>query len=294
MIHPLISPTLFANIRFMIYVLIKSFISLNPIILFMIIGDILLVSYLFYVIYRSVMRLLDSSYFFFDTVCNKSIIDDQMTKFMTILKSNAQKTINTLKHTDGISDNFDLETISDIVDTHINSVIKQDIIINIKCTKKLRLEVDIKKYINDISQLVCCELNKIAYEKNKLIRFTFIMEKKGNSGSFIIIIVAQHKTVNNNHSVYSVSDCSNKKIYYLTEYTCDMHKFLTLQYIRSHRHYGLQICNNINILETTIIDGTPHVYIMINHDNYRSPYDIRENDIIESINSYTREKLAYL
>lgn len=296
MIHPLISPTFFTGIRFMIYALIKSVISLNPIILFMIIGDILLTSYLFYIIYRTILRLFDSSYFSFDTICKNTIFDDQLNKFTTILRANVQKTTNTLKCIDGMSDNFDLDTISDTTDAYINNIIKNDIKTNIKHAKTLRIDVDIKNYINDISQIICCELNKIAYAKNKIIRFTFAMENGRNNGSFTINTILRYNTVNINHSVYSVSDNSSKKTYYLTEYTPDIHNFFIMR--RNHSHYYRNSCemhiyDNINILETTIIDGMSRAYIMIDYDNHNTSYSVGKNSIIEIINQYTLEHLVY-
>jgi len=287
MIHPLISPTIFHGIRFMIYTMINIIFSLNPIILFMIIGDILLTSYLFYIIYRTILRLFDSSYFSFDTICRNTIFDDQLNKFTTILRANAQKTINTLKCIDGMSDNFDLDTISDTTDTYINNIIKHDIKTNIKHAKTLRIDVDIKNYINDISQIICCELNKIAYAKNKIIRFTFAMENGRNNGSFTINTILRHKTTNINHSVYSVSDHSSKKTYYLTEYTPDIHKFFIQQ--RNHPYRNrceIHIYDNIKIFDTTMIDGTSHTYIMIDYDIRSASYCIGQNGIIEIINLY--------
>lgn len=242
--------TLFVTLRNMIY----TFVSLSPVTLFMLIGDIVLMTYLAYIIYNKLIKLVNGSYFNFCTISNNAIREKQVTRFLGILDSNSKKTINALKCTLEPSDVFDFDYIKDIVDIYINRIIKNNITKSVANTDKICLDVNINDHIVNISQLMCHALNRMSRTDNKIIRFTFCM--KGCKGTFNINALKKYKAFND-HYVYEMINYSDNKICYLIKYDPFFHR------VMSTLIGGNMFYPDVKVVETDIIDGIKQKYSII-------------------------------
>ena len=270
MIHHPLTITQFRAIYYFVCVTLQNIMctimSLPLVALFMFVGDIALMGYLAYTIYKRIQEIRSRSYFSFNTLCDERNIDKQIYQFTSILNTNAQKTIAALKHTKDMSNNFDFDYINTVVNIYVNNIIVKNIKARIlDNTNEMYIRVNTNDYITSVSRLICNTLNRMVrtntnnQNQNQTIRFTYSMSN--NQGSFDVNTVEQHKECDK-HSIYEVTNYSNGTQYYLIEHNQSFYEFLIFA-INVNVYYD----TTIDIIETSIIDGVQQHYTMISFDN---------------------------
>lgn len=212
---------------------------------FMFICDILLLSYLAFIIYRKIKKLFDRSYFYIDTSNDEKYTMNQVTKFTYILKHNVQKNIIMLSHTKGMNTLFDFSYVMDTIDQYIDDDITNKIMVDAIITKSNYLEININEYIIDVSNLICDILNRMAFENNCCIRFTYSHDKE--CGYFNILTISRNGQINHNQYVYDIYDHSNGKTYHIIKYDEEFHNYLS--------KVVLNLFIDVKVVKTSLIDG---------------------------------------
>lgn len=231
--------------------------SLTPLLGIVITSQILMLGYLFFILYRKFMKLLNPTYFYFDTFCTKIEREKQIKKFSSILEGNIQRTFKILSRSRGMRQSFDFNYLEKLGKVFVE---QKKIVLDksINNEKDFYLESNINTYIEDFSQILCSSLNRSANKKDNVnIRFYYTMNNKNvHEGVFNVINVIKYKTSNKDLCIYEITNNNLRTLYYLIRYEETFHSFISVN------------IDDVKMINTAVINGNMCTYSKISIDDY--------------------------
>jgi hypothetical protein len=120
-------------------------------------------------------------------------------------------------------------------------------------------EIDINKYIEKFSKILCSSMNRFADRNDINIRFLYNMSNK-SYGTFHIFTVNKHETIDKDVFIYVIQKNSTGIVYYFIKYNETLHLLLQCD------------ITDIKTINTTIIDGSMNRYSVITSTFVNNPH----------------------
>lgn len=224
-----------------------------------IIGDILLVVCLAKIIVRSIINLTNPSIFDFYTTVSSEDQKHRIEKYISILKKNLIKSMNTLQE-----ERYITSSQKDILSTILGQFIyaTEDRINNdIGTSCHIGVQYDVAQDIKTGIEMMCGEINRKFYESGCDVRLMSVVDKKGCS--YKLYSIKKIETGYQNFPVYKFMDhdktnTDKNQCFYLINYNDRLHNFLDYEILLMYI--------DIEKVETTLVDGRSSSYTIINHD----------------------------